>query len=308
MNRQCASSTRTGFTLVELLVVIAIIGILVALLLPAVQAAREAARRTQCQTNLKNWGLGVQTFHDTQKFIPPSRPRDRFLTWPVFLMPYMEQTNLYDKFNWRKEYQFQDPTAVQTHLPLGFCPSRRVPMLSLRESNGVSGSCSDYGGNAGNNIYWADFFGPTNGIFVSGLETQNPINADGELINYRGRITMGMVRDGLSNTIFIGEKAVNLKNIQREGGWGDGSIYNGDQPGTFMRTGGLGLPISRDERFPAPGPGSIPVWGSGHPTVCNFVLGDGSVQGLNKNIEPRVLGYYCDRNDGNSIGEGNYNQ
>ncbi len=85
-----------GFTLVELLVVIAIIGVLIALLLPAVQAAREAARRTQCANNLKQQGLAVHGFIDVRKELPPSRIADHHATWLWLILPYMEQENLYD--------------------------------------------------------------------------------------------------------------------------------------------------------------------------------------------------------------------
>ena len=93
-----------GFTLVELLVVIAIIGILVALLLPAIQAAREAARRTQCNNNLKNIGLGLQNYHDTYKTMPMGAMHSMFRTapqlgpsWQYGILPFMEQRNIYDK-------------------------------------------------------------------------------------------------------------------------------------------------------------------------------------------------------------------
>ena len=91
-----------GFTLVELLVVIAIIGILVALLLPAIQAAREAARRTQCNNNLKNIGLGLQNYHDTYKVFPmgicrATGPNRRGPSWWYGTLPFMEQRNIYDK-------------------------------------------------------------------------------------------------------------------------------------------------------------------------------------------------------------------
>ena len=86
-----------GFTLVELLVVIAIIGILIGMLLPAVQMVRESARRVTCANNLKQLGLAVHNYHDSKQQIPPSRARDGFLTWPVYLMPYLELQNLQNR-------------------------------------------------------------------------------------------------------------------------------------------------------------------------------------------------------------------
>jgi prepilin-type N-terminal cleavage/methylation domain-containing protein len=90
---------RTGFTLVELLVVIAIIGILVALLLPAVQSAREAARRTQCTNSLRQLAVAMQMHHNTAKEFPPGAASSNNLSWNVFLLPYLEEGPLYDKFD-----------------------------------------------------------------------------------------------------------------------------------------------------------------------------------------------------------------
>ena len=104
MNRT-PSSRRGGFTLVELLVVIAIIGVLIALLLPAVQQARESARRTQCVNNLKQVGLAVHNFHDTFGELPPSRIQYEYLGWSAVLLPFMEQTNLYDQLDLKKKYK-----------------------------------------------------------------------------------------------------------------------------------------------------------------------------------------------------------
>lgn len=97
VHRCQASILPAGFTLIELLVVIAIIAILIALLLPAVQQAREAARRSQCKNNLKQYGLGLQNFHDSMQCFPPGRPDDdgRAYGWGFYLLPYMDQAPLY---------------------------------------------------------------------------------------------------------------------------------------------------------------------------------------------------------------------
>src|SRR5438874_13235570 len=97
---------RSAFTLVELLVVIAIIGVLVALLLPAVQMARESARRSQCSNHLKQLGLAAHNFADTRGWLPPNRvsndstdANQNFLTWAVLLLPYVEQQSVYNQWD-----------------------------------------------------------------------------------------------------------------------------------------------------------------------------------------------------------------
>src|SRR5262245_40234739 len=129
-----------GFTLVELLVVIAIIGILVALLLPAIQAAREAARRTQCANNLKNIGLALHNYADAKKTLPPATGLVMGLgeinggTWVVKIWPYIEEQALYDKFDQKKASN--DPanaTVVAAPLSWAICPSDSERLTS----NGV---------------------------------------------------------------------------------------------------------------------------------------------------------------------------
>jgi len=108
------SSKRRAFTLVELLVVIAIIGILIALLLPAVQAAREAARRSQCTNNLKQYGLGFHNYHDTMKALPMAATNSPRHTFQVALWPYMEQSALYSAYDQRQPFYVSPNTITST--------------------------------------------------------------------------------------------------------------------------------------------------------------------------------------------------
>src|SRR5262245_5102981 len=98
------SSHAAGFTLIELLVVIAIIGVLLALLMPAVQKVREAANRTQCANNLKQLGLAVHSFHGVTNTLPPDRLANEWPTWAVLLLPYLEQDNAYRLWDLRCRY------------------------------------------------------------------------------------------------------------------------------------------------------------------------------------------------------------
>ncbi|HZN36216.1 MAG TPA: DUF1559 domain-containing protein, partial [Pirellulaceae bacterium] len=129
------SRRQRGFTLVELLVVIAIIGVLVALLLPAVQAAREAARRSSCQNNLKQIGIATHNFHDTFNFLPPLRLAggDGWATYWVLIMPYMEQGNLQQQWNLQLKYSVQSAAARTAQIKSYYCPSRRSGGVSVAE-------------------------------------------------------------------------------------------------------------------------------------------------------------------------------
>src|SRR5262245_22393651 len=121
---------RRAFTLVELLVVIAIIGVLVALLLPAVQAAREAARRMRCSNNLKQLSLGLHNYEDVHKTLPPAGINTNQMSWLVLVLPYIEQTNLYDRFNfnagaWNANNRITIVKRVK--IPIINCPSLSTP-------------------------------------------------------------------------------------------------------------------------------------------------------------------------------------
>ncbi len=296
-----------GFTLVEVLVVIAIIGVLVGMLLPAVQNVRESARRTTCLNQMKQLGLAIQMFEDTSNAYPPTRPADGFLAWPVFAMPYIEQNNLYDQMQVDRLYADQDPAVVATPMEVMFCPSRRSPEISNFETNGYPvGGCGDYAGNGGTSEFfpydiWADFSTPNDGVLVSGLASENPVAGNRLVRSVKGRFGHAGITDGTTNTFLLGEKAVNLRNLRHPGGWGDGSMYNGNEPGTLARLGGYALSIAKNERFGAPGPGAIPVYGSAHRQVCNFAMCDASVHSIKSSIDDETLRRLCARNDGETV-------
>jgi prepilin-type N-terminal cleavage/methylation domain-containing protein len=299
--------SQKAFTLVELLVVIAIIGVLVSMLLPAVQMVRESARRTTCQNNLRQLGIAVINYETTLNQYPPARAADRFMTWPFYLMPYMEMNNLADELDGRRRYQDQNPSVLKRRVPDWICASRaRVEFVSERESRGEPvGPVCDYAGNAGTHEYflgdvWALFEEPVNGVFNSGFARDNPVENYQLVGPVKGRYNQGSIKDGTSNTIFLGEKYLNREQLGNPGGWGDGCVLNGDEPETFMRLGGLAFGIASSQAEPF-SPGELPIFGSAHPTTTNFLLGDGSVHSLTNLTSETTLARLCARNDGQLV-------
>jgi prepilin-type N-terminal cleavage/methylation domain-containing protein len=138
------TNRRRGFSLIELLVVIAIIALLIGLLLPAVQQAREAAHRASCLNNLKQIALAMHNYELSNKQLPPRCVRYDGATWAVLILPFVEERNLYNRWDLSRSYYDQSDEARLTSVPIYFCPSRR-----LRSSAGssVSGDNRWLGGN-----------------------------------------------------------------------------------------------------------------------------------------------------------------
>jgi prepilin-type N-terminal cleavage/methylation domain-containing protein/prepilin-type processing-associated H-X9-DG protein len=299
--------SRSGFTLIELLVVIAIIGVLIALLLPAVQAAREAARRAQCANNLKQVALGIHNFEDSHQTLPSSRLGPQHATWFVQILPYVEQGNLYNSWNLVATYYMQNTTTRTTQVGIFYCPSRRAPMLSTEfevSSTGIPdtqeypGSLGDYAANGG------QYSGPIvdnplcNGAMCEADSRQ--INTD-QIAETKSRTRLRDMTDGTSNTFLVGEKHVPRSKYGLSGfSWGDGAIFNGDFPRNYNRLAGFPRFSLGQGPYDLSGPWHC-RFGSDHPGVCQFAFSDGHVATLKSSTGMAVLNKLAVRNDGQII-------
>src|ERR1700722_20590143 len=134
---------RDGFSLIELLIVIAIIALLIGLLLPAVQQARESAHRTSCGNKLKKIALAMHNYHLNYEHSPPRCLNDNGATWAVLILPFVEQSNLYHSWHLSRSYYDQSNVARLSSVPTYFCPSRRLPSMA---GSSISGDTAWLGG------------------------------------------------------------------------------------------------------------------------------------------------------------------
>lgn len=244
----------TGFTLVELLVVIAIIGILVALLLPAVQAAREAARRSQCQNNLKQLGLAAHNFHDTFKRLPPGAGNDMSpagtatsahwgSSWKVYLLPFLEQAAIYDKWQFYSHSGYTNANNLNMLATVTIeayrCPSSPVPdRMASRGGHNVQLMNDSYTGIAGSVLFSTP--GPI--LSVGCCNGSGPQATDNGVLYAGSKVNLGAITDGTSNTWLIGEQSDHLRDANRRPVTSGYTAGVGNSGGLYGWTMGAGHP------------------------------------------------------------------
>jgi prepilin-type N-terminal cleavage/methylation domain-containing protein len=312
-----------AFTLVELLVVIAIIGVLVALLLPAIQAAREAARRTQCQNNMRQVGIAFHNYHDSKKELPPMRIDDHQPTWTMLICDFLEQSQAKKLWNPSLGCFYDQPLSTRAVvIDTFYCPSQAheerttlAPVDSVhghppndRETGEVGwrGAISDYRTVSGSSCTYQviDESGNSrtiqdggydggSGPFVDGATPQalrsKVVYSDGDrkLRSFKGQTSLKNVTDGTSLTFLVGEVSRAVSEYTH--------AFNGDSlPGYPI---GHARPFCQrctlpPKRTADTGPdyeyGDY-GFGGAHPGIVHFVMCDASVQPISKDTDLNVL-------------------
>ena len=314
------SKQRSGFTLVELLVVIAIIGILVALLLPAVQAAREAARRMQCKNHLKQLGLGLLNHHDAHDHYPtggwgwdwvgfPGRGAglDQPGGWGYNILPFIEEGAIHDLGSGDDPAVRSAGSALRcsTVVPTFICPSRRqaIPypngQIQPHETDELDlVARNDYAANGGDTR--VPFVpGPTSldpaVVAAYDFESVDKDRLDNTGIVYlRSRFKVKDVTDGTTNTYFVGEKYLNPDDYTTGLDPGDNeNVYSGDGWDMHRWTS-----LAHDPRQDQIGLVWQESFGSAHTSGFHMAFCDGSVHVINFDIDPEIHRRLGNREDG----------
>lgn len=305
---------RNAFTLIELLVVIAIIAILIALLLPAVQQAREAARMTQCRNNLKQLGLAFQNYHDTYTTFMPGGFQTAIaypVGWVPRLFPYIEQgtrinaaqalAGTADFWTTRSPYRSHNPdNPIYGPVPGMSCPSSS---LGETASDHPVSANFPYARSQGTLHYRAN--GGSADIDMTAAAS-NPFSRSGVIYPY-SKVSLGKITDGTSNTILLGEtSATDGWSSSMVTGWGGikpwvfGFFYYA--PDSFLTIDSkiVKFPIGyRGDFLPNETPFKSQHGGGG----ANFALCDGSVRFMSQNMDLRALKSLSTRSNGEVIGE-----
>ena len=303
---------RTAFTLVELLVVIAIIGILVSLLLPAVQSAREAGRRSQCLNNLRQLALAVHNYHDQFKKIPPGSITTNQLSWHVHILPFFEQSSLYNQFDFTSGAY--TATGRGRHglnrINMYLCPSSPVDKMQTQDPPNTPNFAETIPANnpSAEIPYTTHYYGvlgpvgtsPTGAVYIEESDSSYGNISKQGMFFYDTKFTFAAVTDGLSNTLMVAEQSQQnnktgsrYRNWVRGRGAGSDSWFGGCK--TIRYTINYPLASSITNQF-----NQRPM-GSQHPGGANFNYGDGSTRFHSQNIALSVLLALASRNGAETV-------
>jgi prepilin-type N-terminal cleavage/methylation domain-containing protein len=298
--------SRTAFTLIELLVVISIIAILIGLLMPAVQKVREAAARVQCSNNLRQIGIALHSYHDAVGSLPPGyadRNTDKNSDatfdvgpgwgWAAFTLPYLEQTPVYNQINFSQT--IGKTPICQTVMPIFLCPSDQLlPTFTVNGTNVVVAQ--------------------SNYVACNGtLETSpHPGNNTG-VFRRNSHTRFAEVTDGLTSTIFVGERSTNHSLSTWAGAVPGGLVPALMAPGPApndpfsQAETAQALVLAHGNRTHVPS-ADAPIWDadtfySRHFQGGNFLFGDGSVHYLTSAINGITFENMCSMSDGNPLGD-----
>jgi prepilin-type N-terminal cleavage/methylation domain-containing protein len=292
-------SRRSGFTLIELLVVIAIIAILVSLLLPAVQQAREAARRSQCRNNLKQLGLALHNYHDQFNTLPPgwvgvnsAQQADieglNGWAWGARLMPNLDQAPLYNQINF--SLSVADPvhaTVIRMSLPTFRCPSDVGPsewtILSEADGSNLSTLAT---------ANYVGVFGTTELHACEGVPLPYQCVSDGAMF-HNSRLRFADFTDGLSSTFVFGEHKTDVQ-LDWHSTWA-GFIPEGEEAAARF----LGV----CDHTPNSPSNHLEDFASYHIGGAHFTLGDGAVRFISTNIDLGLYQSLATRAGGEPLGD-----